>query len=216
MTVDAHLPRLRALHRDRSELAVAAFFADLAETLRPDLAAGTVDVERDLNGEVLASVIYDRGRDTATDYGNTVAGLFARRSARFDPDLMDGWLTAVAARSASNILDTFEADLEAALDDDEADPDDILDRYETTKPAGYADSWTTTFGMFGAHEGARASAATAKIWQVTSGSPRTSHAAVDGQQVGLQQTFSNGMRWPGDPAGGVEEVAGCLCALMFL
>lgn len=52
-----------------------------------------------------------------------------------------------------------------------------------------------------------------KTWVVTSGRPRKSHAALNGVTVPLDQVFDNGMRWPGDPAGGVDNNAGCTCSL---
>lgn len=52
-----------------------------------------------------------------------------------------------------------------------------------------------------------------KTWLTNSGNPRPSHAAMDGETVGVNQAFSNGMQWPGDPAGGVDQVAGCCCGV---
>ncbi len=52
-----------------------------------------------------------------------------------------------------------------------------------------------------------------KTWLTNSGNPRPSHAAMDGETVGVNQAFSNGMQWPGDPVGGVDQVAGCCCGV---
>lgn len=52
-----------------------------------------------------------------------------------------------------------------------------------------------------------------KQWHVTSGNPRDSHAAMDGETVPFDAQFSNGQQWPGDPVAGVDEVAGCLCGV---
>src|SRR5690606_20056894 len=47
-----------------------------------------------------------------------------------------------------------------------------------------------------------------KIWH-TARDPRVrdSHAAQDRQSVGLESVFSNGLMYPGDPAGGPAETA---------
>ena len=48
-----------------------------------------------------------------------------------------------------------------------------------------------------------------KTWH-TGDNPRPSHAAMDGETVGIDDAFSNGQQWPheyGDP----DEVAGCNC-----
>lgn len=42
---------------------------------------------------------------------------------------------------------------------------------------------------------------------------RDSHAAIDRQSVGLNGIFSNGLAYPGDPAGGAAETANCRCWL---
>lgn len=42
-------------------------------------------------------------------------------------------------------------------------------------------------------------------------STRDSHLRVDGQEVKLGERFSNGLRYPHDPAGPAEEVINCVC-----
>lgn len=68
---------------------------------------------------------------------------------------------------------------------------------------------------FGAMEGAKASGVGTKTWQVNSGNPRPDHAAMNGMTVGIRDRFPNGQRWPGDPAGGAEQNANCLCTVSF-
>lgn len=48
-----------------------------------------------------------------------------------------------------------------------------------------------------------------KTWH-TGENPRESHAAMDGETVDYDDTFSNGLRWPHD-YGPADEVAGCNC-----
>jgi hypothetical protein len=52
-----------------------------------------------------------------------------------------------------------------------------------------------------------------KSWNVTSNNPRPSHAAIDGQTVSFEEAFGNGLLYPGDPNGDVDETAGCTCLL---
>lgn len=52
-----------------------------------------------------------------------------------------------------------------------------------------------------------------KQWHVTSGNPRDSHAAMDGETVPFGARFSNGQEWPGDSSAGVDETAGCQCGV---
>ena len=68
---------------------------------------------------------------------------------------------------------------------------------------------------FGATEAANSANLATKTWRVNSGNPRAAHASMAGEQVGIRTLFSNGMRWPGDPAGGVDNNAGCQCSVEF-
>ena len=43
---------------------------------------------------------------------------------------------------------------------------------------------------------------------------RDSHAALDGERVGLDEEFSNGLQYPGDPAGDPSEVWNCRCTIV--
>ena len=51
-----------------------------------------------------------------------------------------------------------------------------------------------------------------KTW-IAGPNPRAEHAALDGETIGLEESFSNGQRWPGDTAGGSVDDAGCNCSL---
>lgn len=56
-----------------------------------------------------------------------------------------------------------------------------------------------------------------KQWHVTSGNPRDSHIAMDGETVPMRTNFSNGAAWPGDRRSlDVSDVAGCQCRLNLL
>lgn len=54
-----------------------------------------------------------------------------------------------------------------------------------------------------------------KQWNsVLDGKTRTSHRQMDGELRELDEKFSNGMKYPSDPAGGAAEVVNCRCLLM--
>lgn len=64
-------------------------------------------------------------------------------------------------------------------------------------------------------EAANAGSDVAKQWSAALDSrTRETHAMCDGEIVELDETFSNGLEYPGDPAGGAEEVINCRCALL--
>lgn len=54
-----------------------------------------------------------------------------------------------------------------------------------------------------------------KQWDATlDGRTRASHARVDGEIKELDEKFSNGLMFPGDPSGKAAEVINCRCALL--
>lgn len=69
--------------------------------------------------------------------------------------------------------------------------------------------WDYSWGRL---EAGRQNGAVTKTWVTTSSNPRAEHAAMNGETVGLDDEFSNGLRWPGDSASGdPAEVANCKC-----
>lgn len=54
-----------------------------------------------------------------------------------------------------------------------------------------------------------------KQWLATlDGRTRSSHRALDGESVDVDDTFSNGLRYPGDPSGPGSEYYNCRCVLV--
>jgi hypothetical protein len=53
-----------------------------------------------------------------------------------------------------------------------------------------------------------------KTWVVTSSNPRPSHDAIDGETVGMDEVFGNGLAYPGDQStGDPGETANCSCVM---
>ncbi|MGK4186769.1 phage portal protein [Rothia koreensis] len=73
----------------------------------------------------------------------------------------------------------------------------------------------TELTSFGAADAAKAAKATHKTWHTTSKNPRATHAAQNGQTVTVDDTFNNGLRWPGDWTGSGPETAHCQCRLTY-
>ena len=56
-----------------------------------------------------------------------------------------------------------------------------------------------------------------KRWMATlDNRTRDSHAALDGETVDVDDTFSNGLEYPGDPKGDPSEVYNCRCTLVYI
>ena len=66
-----------------------------------------------------------------------------------------------------------------------------------------------------AHQAKDRGADVLKQWDaILDGLTRESHVAVDGEIRELNEPFSNGLMFPGDPAGGAAEVVNCRCGYL--
>lgn len=151
------------------------------------------------------------GRDTAAELGFDAEDYDEARTLKF--------LRAVSDSRAQKINATTLEALEDALDrQDEEDgptPESVFDDAEENRSAAGAVALVTTFAAFATVEAATqlgGSKAT-KTWRVTSGNPRSEHAAMDGETVGIEDSFSNGANWPGDPVLGADGVSNCQCVV---
>ncbi len=82
-----------------------------------------------------------------------------------------------------------------------------------TRTEGHRVQNTAT--MNAAYDAKERGADLVKQWDATlDGKTRESHVAVDGEIRELDESFSNGLDYPGDPAGGAAEVVNCRCAML--
>lgn len=110
-------------------------------------------------------------------------------------------------------------DLVAVVEDDEGErtPADVFDVAESKRAENSGYAYAAAIAGWSALEAVRQCAprrGATKTWDVTSGNPRPSHAAMNGETVPYDERFSNGAMWPGDAdALDAEEVANCQCAV---
>lgn len=155
-----------------------------------------------------AGVILDQSKV----YADNPDGLAA-----FEERLMP-FLSEHSRIQAQNTNQITQSEVAAAL----ADPEPLaavkkVFNYAITVRAFKQAFESVTFGnSFGNQEAAQASSLRSKIWRVNSGNPRDTHAALDGYRVGIREEFPNGLRWPGDPRGAADELAGCECSVEFV
>lgn len=160
---------------------------------------------------------------TITEAASVRAAQAALEAAGLDPADYDAprtraFLAEAAKRSAESINKTTRERIEKAIEDDEDDTPadelaDVVFTDATDNRALEAALTLVTFASgFGTLEAARQNGGATKTWRVTSSNPRSSHAAMDGETVALDENFSNGLAWPGQ-AGDADEVAGCQCEL---
>lgn len=133
-------------------------------------------------------------------------------------DAMRGYVAAMARGQAQKI----NAGVITAINDEPDDDDEqaeggtsLLDRLRDSTAVAWAGALVADAAGFGRQDAATASGLAQKTWVVTSQNPRPSHAAMNGESVGLDEVFSNGARWPGDGGLDVDESAGCTCELEY-
>jgi HK97 family phage portal protein len=135
----------------------------------------------------------------------------------FDASMMDAWLLENSRIAAEEInghtRDLIAAGLAADVIWDAIS--NVFDVALSQRAPELAQRGVTTASVFGAQEGARQGGLRTKTWKVNSKNPRLEHKAMDGETVGIGELFSNGMKWPGDPAGGAENNANCNCSVIF-
>ena len=193
------LERMRQAYVDelqREGLSEAAVEA-LADRIEPFLAEQAIEAA---NGVILRS-----GTGTET-IGRGAIRNYIRQMAEGKAD--------AAVDAAMRLLGAVSGD-DAAQDTARETIEDILSE---DRLGLWADASTKDATGFGSQEGARRSGAVKKMW-VHNGSshPRADHAAMNGETVDMDDTFSNGMRWPHDWGGGdADDIVGCNCDIAYV
>ncbi len=136
----------------------------------------------------------------------------------------DGWspemVEAYIAKAASTNAGRWATAVQDGLLDAATDPANVTDRIRAFLQSNglaiaLAGAFITEAFSFGGWDAATKSGLGSKEWVVTSKNPRPSHAAQNGEVVGINDVFSNGLRWPGDHFGNAAENANCSCRLRY-
>lgn len=203
MRVDASFPRLRQHHRVLTRDALVNLFEDQRISV-VTLGRAALGPQWD---DRLRAVILERNRATARDIGRRVAEALR---APFDPDVMDPWLDNNARISAEGLNMVTRGRLDAAADEDARFG--VFEVLVTSTAINAARELVTRSANFAAHDAANRSGGT-KTWIWSGKGAR--HQDMAGETVPVSGNFSNGMAWPGDPAGGPDENADCACSIEF-
>jgi HK97 family phage portal protein len=164
----------------------------------------------------LADDIYALAVKVAGELGRGQAKSLGFAEGDYDEDRTLQFLRRVAESRAGAVNATTLDRIEKALAED-ADPAQVFDEAESARVSTGAAALIAALAGFALVEsgkqlvGDRAT----KTWIVNSRSPRPSHARMDGQTVGIDDNFSNGAHWPGDPVLGAEGNSNCLCSVQI-
>lgn len=156
--------------------------------------------------------------DIADAHGKEVAD---KLGFNYDSKRTRKYLEALAKGRAKAINDATYRKLQDALEDDEDDedtPSNVFDVRQSKDALTFGRMLAlTAAGWAATHEApkqARDNGITRtveKMW-VTGDNPRPEHAAMNGETVPINQTFSNGCEWPGDEGGDPDTTCGCNCS----
>lgn len=166
----------------------------------------------------LTDDLYDLALEVTEQVGKGTAVGLGYQASAYDPEKTVAFLRSVARRRAEMINQATLERIEELLGEDftpaEA-AETALTEAQKDRATVAAVTIVTALVAFSMEEAAKqiAPEEATKTWIVTSGNPRSTHAAMNGETVPVGSKFSNGMMWPGDYAGGPDEVAGCQCEL---
>ncbi|RKQ36211.1 phage portal protein [Kocuria tytonis] len=139
----------------------------------------------------------------------------------YDLQATVAFLTAVAETRAHMLNEGTRQALEAVVEGTAPEgktPEDVFTELRESRGAMWGASIAAALAGFAAVEAGRqvhrSGRDTTKTWVVRSKNPRHTHAAMNGQTVGINEKFSNGSDWPGDSKSlPVSEVANCQCSV---
>ena len=140
----------------------------------------------------------------------------------YDPERTEAYIRKMCERRAEMVNQATHKEISEALeseDDDEglkATPEGVFENAEKNRSESAGNAFACALCSWSLLEACRQNKRRGenvyKTWRTTSGNPRSSHAALDGETVQYDEPFSNGAMWPGDIDNlSVEEVAGCQC-----
>ena len=208
---------------EKVEKALSKFFKRQADSILPKLGAKSAtwwDAER--WDKELAKDLETILADIAAVHGGDMA---AALDTEYFRDWAEEYLKKITMSHARKINKTTYEKLLAALEEEAEDQVDLL-RHEMEEREGNESGimgriLARTFAGIGAVEAARqakeqgSTRRVLKQW-VTGPNARLSHILMDGETVGIDDSFSNGAYWPGDDNLSPEESCGCNCTTRII
>ena len=148
------------------------------------------------------------------------------QSGSYDPDRTEAYIKKMCDRRAEMVNQSTYDELVESLDEDSYEDEDALkstpegvfenaeENRAKTAGAAFAVALMAFSTIEACQQNERRGENVLKTWVCTSGNPRASHAAMNGETVPYDEPFSNGAMWPGDMDNlDVEEVANCQCVI---
>lgn len=213
--------RAHGRYEAKHEEVLKAFFERQGQAVKSALGAGVTSIVELWDGKrwdkELGDDLHALGALTSTEVGRKVVDALGGQADEYDVDRTQAFLKAVAGRVAGSVNATTRAQVKAALKADT--PEDVMAAVDntykiaaTSRASQLAVTAVTTWSGFASVEAGKTVAGdqATKTW-ITGAKPRPSHAAMNGETVGINEAFSNGADWPCSGDLDVDDVAGCNC-----
>ena len=210
---------------------LAAFFARQAKSVLPKIGAAKAKADGDPTwwdserwdrelADDLEPVVVAQSEAAAmraiADLGADDGRYSVRRTRAYLRSMVERRAQQVNNATLRELTEVLEGE-DDETEDDARTPRDVFDVAESSRSISGGGALAVAVAGWSALEAVRQCAprrGATKTWVVTSGNPRPSHAAMNGETVPYSEPFSNGAMWPGDAdALDVDEVAGCQCAV---
>jgi HK97 family phage portal protein len=220
--VDAHVAAFTALfERQRKSVlgkyAAASKAADAAGRKTPPEVHDVFDINRwssEFGGD-----LYKLAVPLSAAVGYDVARQLTGDSAGYDPSMTLNYLAAQSSGTATSVNTVTRNQVATALTahDIEAALASVFAVAIASRALSGGRGQATAVASWSTYEAGRQYGQPArKRWEAGQ-HPRESHAAMNGQTVGLEDHFSNGARFPADAVNlGIDDVAGCNCDMTII
>lgn len=196
------------------ERIASALDLDIAEVgLSMDLAE-VFDVPAEV--AALTPALQAHMMELAVAAANEILEIWNPDSDGWDPELIEAWIAKAAETNAGRWCHSVQNSLAEALADEE--PTSKLTAFlaGVGPVAHLGQSFATEAESFGKHDASKKSGLATKTWRNRGNNVRPAHQKLNGETVGIDDVFSNGLRWPGDFAGSdASQTAACHCTLDY-
>lgn len=187
------------------------FFEHQANSILPKIGAGREWWDEERWDSELVEDLLPVVNDIADKHGMSAADVMGTE---YGVELTRAYLQKMVEGRAHAINTTTRENLEAAVEDEEAEPAEV---FEKRNPDALGQALATAVSSWATIEAAKQAKDNGyarkieKEW-VTGPNARPTHAAMNGQRVGMDEKFSNGANWPGDDNLDPAESCGCNCS----
>ena len=193
--------------------ALKRFFERQKNSVIPKIGAGREWWDEDRWDAELADDLEPIIDQIADKHGVSTADVMGTE---YIEEITRAYLRKMAEGRAKAINSSTHEKLETAIEE-ESEPADVFEKRENHDAEMFGESLATAVASWATGEAVHQAQnhgytkTVEKEW-VTGPNARASHAAMNGQRVGIDERFSNGAFWPGDDNLSPDESCGCNCS----